>query len=357
MGFKSDRELLRNITIGAVGTRQVARLLNQAGFRVIELERCATSNKIWATKVKRLRVPDLLCIKSGIRIESRGKSTLKVTMSHAVNNPQRAWDAGLREDDLVAFIHCTPTGETAWAPSDEIRLFRVSDMRATAGAAGLSQMKAASEGSEIQLTWPATIPGRAGEVLSVTESAVEVLQDSGRRQRYKLVAKKGKGADVRRYSLHAYVRPGQRVNAGDAIIASVVPEAVPLEAPSGEQYDFLADLDGAERETVYAAVKALGHLPELREHSADRLQHVLRGHDDALVQLEAAGALAHLGADTGWGYLQTILDSDTDQAVLMEAVLILAELKSDRSLTLLTRVADERANDPELRAAAAWGMA
>ena len=109
MGFKTDREFLRNVSIGALGTRKVAGILNQGGFQIIELERYCTSNKIWATKIKRLRVPDLLCLRTGIRIECRAKSKLEVTMSHAVNNPDRAWDRGLRDDDLVAFIQCEAT--------------------------------------------------------------------------------------------------------------------------------------------------------------------------------------------------------------------------------------------------------
>ena len=117
MGFKSDREFLRNVSIGAIGTRQVAAVLRRGGFQIIELERYSSSNKIWATKIKRLRVPDLLCLRSGIRIESRGKSSLEVTMSHAVANPDRAWDKGLRDTDLIAFVKCSPRDDS-WQASE-----------------------------------------------------------------------------------------------------------------------------------------------------------------------------------------------------------------------------------------------
>ena len=185
MGFKSDREFLRNISIGAVGTRQVARLLTECGFRIIELERYSMSNKIWATKIKRLRVPDLLCLKTGIRIESRAKSTLKVTMSHATKNLDRAWDKGLRDSDLVAFIRCR-SQDDAWLPSERVTLFKVGEMRQCAGLAGLGRMKAASEGSELQLTWPATIPGQSGRVLSVTADEIKTRYDSERPQSFRL---------------------------------------------------------------------------------------------------------------------------------------------------------------------------
>ena len=128
MGFKSDREFLRNVSIGAIGTRRVGAILKSGGFRIIELERYCTSNKIWATKIKRLRVPDLLCLKSGIRIECRAKADLKITMSHSINNSDRAWDRGLRDTDLVAFIRCSPDRDS-WSPSERISLFRAGDMR------------------------------------------------------------------------------------------------------------------------------------------------------------------------------------------------------------------------------------
>ena len=188
MGFKTDREFLRNITVGAVGTRHVAKLLNDGGFRIIELERTAISNKLWATKVKRVRVPDLLCLRSGTRIESRAKGTLKVTMSHAVKNPNRAWDKGLRDDDLVAFIKCYERSGR-WHPANTVCLFRVADMRATEEAAGLSQMKSAAEGNEIQLTWPSTIPNQAGHVEAIESDKIRTVLASGRRQSYRLISK------------------------------------------------------------------------------------------------------------------------------------------------------------------------
>ena len=107
MGFKSDREFLRNITVGAVGNRKIVQHLNAAGFRIIELERGSLGNKIWGTKIKRLRVPDLLCLRSGTRIESRAKGKLKIIMSHAQKNPDRAWDKGLRDSEFGG-VHPLP---------------------------------------------------------------------------------------------------------------------------------------------------------------------------------------------------------------------------------------------------------
>ncbi len=67
MGLKVDSSFLKFVTMGALGVRGVADLMTQAGLQPIELERYSRSNKIWQTKVKRLRLPDLLCVKTGIR--------------------------------------------------------------------------------------------------------------------------------------------------------------------------------------------------------------------------------------------------------------------------------------------------
>jgi hypothetical protein len=233
VGFKSDREFLRNVSIGAIGTRQIAATLKQGGFSIIELERYSSSNKIWTTKIKRLRVPDLLCLKSGIRIESKAKSSLEVTMSHAVNNRARAWDKGLRDNDLIAFIRCVPEADS-WRASERVALFRVGDMRSTAGLAGLSRMKAASEGSEIRLTWPATVPGTAGQVTTVSPERIETNLASGRKQTYRLT-RAGKN------SLVPHVANGDSFGDGDTIIASVMPRLVPTSLQTVPQYDFLVD--------------------------------------------------------------------------------------------------------------------
>lgn len=70
MNFKADWSFLQKISMGAVASRAVVDKLNSCGHEVIELERYSTSNKIWSTKIKRLRLPDLICLKCGKRIES-----------------------------------------------------------------------------------------------------------------------------------------------------------------------------------------------------------------------------------------------------------------------------------------------
>ena len=103
--FKSDDSFLRKLAVGAAGTNATIDRLKAMGFNPIELERGSTGFKIWKKiKIKRVRVPDILCLKTGIRFESRGKTKPEISMSHSLNDPKRAWDAGMRDDDIVSIV-------------------------------------------------------------------------------------------------------------------------------------------------------------------------------------------------------------------------------------------------------------
>ena len=73
--FKADESFLEKISIGAIGTKKVFEDLQRQGHLPIELERGSMNYKIWKTiKIKRIRVPDILCARCGMRIESRAKT-------------------------------------------------------------------------------------------------------------------------------------------------------------------------------------------------------------------------------------------------------------------------------------------
>lgn len=150
--------------MGAVSSRTVIDELNRAGHYVIELERYSTSNKIWATKIKRLRLPDLICLRCGKRIESRAKTKLEVKMSDNENNPDRRWDAGLRNEDVIAFIRCKKDGN-GWVPSDNINLFETGSLRQAVGKSKLGEPKSAYEGAERDRQWSTVVPKKDGKVL------------------------------------------------------------------------------------------------------------------------------------------------------------------------------------------------
>src|SRR5581483_11428369 len=144
MGFKTDTSFLRFLSMGALGVRQTMKQLSEMGFKPIELERYCGSNKIWMTKVKRLRLPDVLCVRTGLRVEVRAKSDLKIRMSDSPNNPARTWDAGNRDDDLAAFIAIRNEGGLHAAY--EAVFFTFPDLRRAVDTTRLGPPKSASEG-------------------------------------------------------------------------------------------------------------------------------------------------------------------------------------------------------------------
>ena len=105
--LKTDESFLEKVAMGATGTQRVLDHLSQTGHRPIELERGSTSFKIWqGLKMKRLRIPDVMCVDCGVKVESRAKTRLELSMSHSSADPERAWDYGLDDDDYVALLAC-----------------------------------------------------------------------------------------------------------------------------------------------------------------------------------------------------------------------------------------------------------
>src|SRR5207249_5426530 len=64
VGLKVDSSFLKFVTMGALGARRICELMAHAGLQPIELERYSRSNKIWSTKVKRLRLPGYVAVKA-----------------------------------------------------------------------------------------------------------------------------------------------------------------------------------------------------------------------------------------------------------------------------------------------------
>ena len=66
-------------------------------------------------------------------------------MSDNENNPDRRWDAGLSDKDLVAFIQCSKD-ENGWYPAKTVNYFDAKSMRDTVGKSKLGEPKSAGEG-------------------------------------------------------------------------------------------------------------------------------------------------------------------------------------------------------------------
>ena len=351
MGFKADTSFLRFLSMGAVGVHRTMDRFRDRGFEPIELERYCGSNKIWATKVKRLRLPDLLCIKTGMRAEVRAKTNLKIRMSDAPANPDRVWDAGLRDDDIVALITCFDTDDGP-EPADDAVCFTVGALRATVDTSRLGPPKSASEGAERDRTWPATVPTRDGTVLEVSAERLIVRMNAdgerpARRQTYTL-----RGKSV-------YVSPGDTFRAQTTILAGEPSALADLSAYLPRRYAPLDDLHADIDVDRYAAVKALRFRDEPRDQVVPALEELIRRETEERVALEAAGSAAALGSEFGQEQITRFVWDNQDRPELrLEAVFILTELGHNPfTREQLNRVvADPRFEGDELRQAAVWAL-
>ena len=337
--------------MGAVGVHRTMLRLRDFGFEPIELERYSGSNKIWTTKVKRLRLPDLLCVKTGMRIEVRAKTDLKIRMSDAPANPDRVWDAGLRDNDVVALITCSNASDGP-EPAEDAVYFTVDALRASVNRSKLGAPKSASEGAERDRTWPSIVPTRDGTVLEVSDEHLRVRMNPSadrpaRSQTYNL-----RGKSV-------YVSPGDTFKANSTILAGEPATLADLPAYLLRCYAPLEDLTADSDVDRYAAVKALRFRDDPRGKVVPALEGLICLEPEERVALEAAGSAAALGSELGQKKIANFIWENVDRPELrMEAIFILTELGDSpfvrEQLNLV--VTDSCFEGDELRQAAVWAL-
>lgn len=358
--FKSDDSFLRKLAIGAAGTNATINLLRALGFDPIELERGSTGFKIWKKiKIKRVRVPDILCLKTGIRFESRGKTKLEISMSHSLKDPKRVWDAGMRDDDFVSIVVFAQSDDS---PIDlkqisPVYFVSVRDMRQAFSSEQISitKRKGVEEGSEIRVVWKCASANQQSIVSVVTPGKISLAPISkARKQSIQLNRKKGKG----KITLLPQVNVGETVETNQ-IVAAVVPVNTDLQRLTSvsETYfiDKLASVNLSER---YAAAKAL------RYRGYTTAKPVLEGRmndvaEDIYVQLEAAASLAAYDYPNGWEFMENKLRSPVMTVPLetqLETVIVISEIPKNRSEQLLMEVLRDPQRNDELRAGAAWAL-
>ena len=230
LSFKPDASFFRKIAIGAVGARAVAKDLSWQGHEMAELERGSTDTKLWKdVKRKRVRIPDLVCLRCGLRIESRAKTKADLSMSHSPMDEARAWDFGMVDSDVVAFPVCEANDESYWSlgrldavesywrernwvkwrTSGAINYFRVGSFRSTPPSG--SSTKGVTEGSETSISWKAIFSTRSGTVEGVDPASVKIRRASdGHRYTWRI----GNDQAIR-------VTTGQTVRVSQAIASSV----------------------------------------------------------------------------------------------------------------------------------------
>jgi hypothetical protein len=350
--YKSDVSFLEKISLGAVGTRKVFEDVTAQGHSPIELERGSMSFKIWKQiKIKRVRVPDILCINCDKRVESRAKTNLEITMSHSISTPERGWDFGLEDDDYIALVKCVKGGErpTDWVAEDPVQYVEVGSMRAAydKNLAFAEKPKGATEGFEIRVTWPSSLASDHGEVTLVNSQKIQYRSSTSGRIVTLLLSKRGATLEPR-------VRVGETVRKNQ-IVASVVPVVQRFncgKTTSTEYY--LGMLDSTSLSDRYVSAKALAHFPS--DAAADPLAKTVRNEREHIyVRLEAASSLLKTGHTEYLSFFKGLL-SDQYLENRLECVIVLGEIDSDKSCDLLIATLLDSNQHPEIRAGAAWSL-
>ncbi len=356
--FKSDDSFLRKLAVGAAGTNATIARLRDMGFNPIELERGSTGFKIWKKiKIKRVRVPDILCLNTGLRFESRGKTKLEISMSHSLNDPKRSWDAGMRDDDLVSIVVFEQKDDSPvnLKQASPVHFASVRDMRNAfvAEQVSITKPKGVEEGSEIRVMWVCASANQRSTVSAVEPNRVSLTPiPEARRQTIQL--SRGKG----RITLMPQVKAGDVVETNQ-IVASVIPVHTVLECPpSVEEAYFVDKLASVNLSERYAAAKALRYRGYTKAKPALE-SRVNDSDEDIYVQLEAAAALAAYDDPNGWKFIESKLRSLVMTVPLetqLETVIVASEIPKDRSERILIEVLQDRLRDDELRAGAAWAL-
>ncbi len=356
--YKSDDSFLRKLAVGAAGTNATIDQLKAMGFNPIELERGSTGFKIWKRiKIKRVRVPDILCLNTGLRFESRGKTKLEISMSHSLNDPKQAWDAGMRDDDFVSIVVFEQNDDSPinLKQISPVHFVSVKQMRQAfaAGQVSITQPKGVQEGSEIRVVWMCAAANARSFVKAVEPGKIILTPTTeARKQSIQLSRSKGK------IILLPQINVGDTVEANQ-IVAAVVPTNTRLQCPTsvGEAH-FINKLASVNLSERYAAAKALRYRgyakakPVLKARMADP-------DEDIYVQLEAAAALAAHDDPNGWGFIENKLYSPVMAVPLeaqLETIIVASEIPKSRSEKLLIEVLRDSERDDELRAGAAWAL-
>ena len=346
--FKTDESFLEKISIGVIGTQQVFSVLQRQGHKPIELERGSMNYKIWKKiKIKRIRVPDILCVDNGIRVESRAKTKLEISMSHSSSDPDRGWDFGMKETDYVAIVICEKNGSEPvdWIADNLVQFISIKALREAEKEQKVIfvKPKGAEEGFEARINWPACIATSKGEIIEI-DKTIKYRTEEGR-IKWVGLTKGGK-------RLSPLVKIGDKVQPNQ-ILASVVNISQTIPDTIVNSNFFLANLSSLILSERYAAAKALSYFNEKKVISS--LLNKLTDKDEHIyVKLEVAASLCRLGAD-GYTFIRECL-KDTYLQNILEAVIVLAEIKTDTANKILCNVLLDESFDPEIRAGAAWGL-
>jgi HEAT repeat protein len=364
LALKPDSSFFREIAHGAFGGRAVCKDLDQKGHAMAELERGATDTKMWKdVKRKRVRIPDLICTRCGLRVESKTKTKPDLAMSQSTEN-SRAWDSGMVDADLIAFPVCIPSKEAYWSRGKlgnktsywheknwvEWQLegaVNYFSRRALRTVPFVNRpRKGVTEGAEAIIAWPAVFAKADATIVEVQATRIVTRRIADDRQSFRRIGDKQRVAVV--------ASQGVAVN---QILASAVRPTVgaALSCPGHLADGHVATLLASREKTQRFTGVKLARLRRDATYRDTARTLAADAEEDIYVRLEA---VAYLNSVCGRGLqplIQPYLD-DPDPQNKLEAVITLAEAGTQEAVTLLTAILDGADLPYFLRSAAAWGL-
>lgn len=350
--FKTDESFLEKIAIGATGTRRTLTALRDQGHSPLELERGSTSFKIWkAIKIKRVRVPDILCLKCSHRVESRAKTKMEISMSHSISDPERGWSHGLADDDVVAFVHCgrTGTGPLDWEADTLVQFILTRELRKgwEENLVRTEHPKGAQEGFEVRVTWPSAVASTSGMVEEVTGQRIRFRRSSDRRAQVIQLSRP-------RVQLSALVEPGEAI-VPNQIIAAVVQVTPHFACPGGATVGTYANLAASVAlSDRYTAAKALGWFRDPLATDA-LLERLHDSNEHVYVRVDAAASLMRVGHPDGSHFLSAAMH-DAFLSNRLEAIIVLSEVATSEAAEILVATLLDTEQHAEIRAGSAWAL-
>ena len=365
LALKPDSSFFRKIVIGAVGARSVCSDLASRGHQMVELERGSTDTKLWKeVKRKRVRIPDLVCVRCGQRAESRAKTNAELAMSHSATDEARAWDFGMIDSDLIGFPICQAVEEQYWSAgrlnssasywhernwvrwrlAGKINYFRVGAFRGTKFSK--SSVKGVTEGSETSICWDAVFSARTGAVEGCEGHRITIRRESDGHRHTRSVPS----------NLNLLVATGDRVEVNQ-VIASALTTIGDSELTCAGTLPphHIPDLLGSrERTQRFTGIKLArlrhdgDHRDAVGELAADK-------EEDIYIRLEGLSYLAAVCGRAPAEIFSGYLDNPDPQTQL-ESVIAIGEVGAPEAVEMLSGILDDSTLPYFLRSAAAWSL-
>ena len=368
--FKADASFFEKIAIGVVGAEVVQRELTSFGHQIVELERGALDTKLWKdVKRKRVRIPDLVCAKCGQRVESRAKTRPELSMSHSPGDSERAWDFGMMPDDWIAFPICESTSRREWSQGQlahgdsywherrwshwksggVINIFSVGSFRKSLPKP--KPAKGVTEGSEIQVFWPATFSPLEGKITRIESGVIRYVGYGESKERFLRLSRSN--GEI----LSPAVVEGEQIRQHQVIAAAVAPLGKgEVSCRGGLTEDGVASMLRSRQQTVRYTGCRLAKVLRLNSLSALLTDLARDPAEDIYTRLEARSYLVAVSGRDAHEEFGGSLAPSVDAPWRLESIIALADTPSSSALELLKSVLQDQGSPFFLRSASAWAL-